>query len=220
VWTSPLRAKTGLEWATRPFTDGRLHVGPRFGIVAADMTDELLRKIQHVLDRRITNEKQVVYLMVELRKLMDREKYNDPVLRTFGNWIVHTSLSYPREGSTFLLDEFDHLMTDLFEHKRKSNQLNHISLTEFRVALHRCFQRFGLSGEFVKKRDDWKKFVQLYSSIVSECPIVFTASKNTLKYIKQVELTGVSRLGKQWRSVDWRLTLHGGKTINWGFILV
>jgi hypothetical protein len=188
--------------------------------VAADMTDELLRKIQRVLEQRITNEKQVVYLMVELRKLMDREKYNDPVLRTFSNWVVHTSLSYPKGGSTFLLNEFDHLMTDLFEHKKKSNQLNHISLTEFRVALHRCFQRFGLSGEFVENGGAWRRFVQLYSSIVSECPIVFTASKIKLKYIKQVELTGVSRLGTEWRSVDWRLTLRDGKTLNWGFILV
>lgn len=46
------------------------------------MKDELIRKIQDVLDRRITNEKQVVYLLVEIRKLMDRDKYKDPILRT------------------------------------------------------------------------------------------------------------------------------------------
>jgi hypothetical protein len=98
------------------------------------MTDELLRKIQHVLDRRITNEKQVV-------------------------------------------------------------------------------------GNFVKNGANWKTFIQLYCSIVSECPIVFTASKNKLKYIKQVELTGVSRFHKEWKSVDWRLTFHDGRTMNWGFVI-
>ena len=50
------------------------------------MKDEILRKIQYVLDRRITNEQQVVYLMVELRKLMDRDGYKDSVVRTFCNW--------------------------------------------------------------------------------------------------------------------------------------
>jgi hypothetical protein len=183
------------------------------------MTDELLRKIQHVLDRRITNEKQVVYLMVELRKLMDRENYRDPVLRTFSNWVVHTSLSYPKEGSTFLLNEFDHLMAEIFEHRKKSNQLEHVSLTEFRVALHRFFQQFGLVGNFVKNGADWKTFIQLYCSIVSECPIVFTASKNKLKYIKQLELTGASRFHKEWKSVDWLLTFHDGRTMNWGFVI-
>jgi hypothetical protein len=57
------------------------------------MTDELVRKIQHLLHRRIRNEMRVVYLLVELRKLMDREKYNDPILKTMSNWVVHTGRS-------------------------------------------------------------------------------------------------------------------------------
>ena|SRR5271165_6777034 len=92
------------------------------------MKDELIRKIQDVLDRRITNEKQVVYLLVEIRKLMDRDKYNDPVLRTFSNWVVHTSLESRREGSTFILTEFDQWFIDLYERKKKSPHLKHISL--------------------------------------------------------------------------------------------
>ena len=56
------------------------------------MRDELCLKIQRLLDRKIRNEMQVVYLLVELRKLMDREQYKDPILRTFSNWVVHTSL--------------------------------------------------------------------------------------------------------------------------------
>ena len=39
------------------------------------MKDELIRKVQDVLDLQITTEMQIVYLMVELRKLMDRERY-------------------------------------------------------------------------------------------------------------------------------------------------
>lgn len=183
------------------------------------MTDELLRKIQEVLKRRITNEKQVVYLMVELRKLMDREKYKDPVLRTFSNWVVHTDLTYPQEGSAFILKEFDHQMIELFDHKRNSQQLAHVSLTEFRLSLHRCFKHFGLTNQFIEDSKNWKKFVQLYSSIVAECPITFKASKDNLKYIKQVEIRGVSRFHKEWRSIDWRLTMRDGKTMNWGFLL-
>ncbi len=83
------------------------------------MKDELLRKIQVVLDRRITNEKQVVYLLVELRKLMDRDDYKDPILRTFSNWVVHTTLENQAEGSTFILSEFDHFMVELYEHHKE-----------------------------------------------------------------------------------------------------
>ena len=74
------------------------------------MKDELIRKIQRVLDRRITNEMQIVYLLVEVRKLMDQDGYKDPVLRTFSNWVVHTSLENRADGSTLILNEFDHFM--------------------------------------------------------------------------------------------------------------
>jgi hypothetical protein len=183
------------------------------------MKDELLRKIQQVLDRQITNEKQVVYLMVELRKLIDRGGYQDSVLRTFCNWVVHTSLSDKRGGSTFILGEFDHYFTELFERKKKSTHLEHISLGAFRTALARCFEHFGLSAKFVNNLADWNKFSKLYCSIVVACPITFKASKTDLKYIKQVELTGISPgiLVKEWPTVHWRITFIDGKTQDWGF---
>ncbi len=130
------------------------------------MKDELLRKIQVVLNRRITNEKQVVYLLVEVRKLMDRDDYKDPILRTFSNWVVHTTLENQAEGSTFILSEFDHFMVELYEHQRSSHHLQHISLSAFRGALIRCFEHIGLSANFVRDRAQWKKFGKLYCSIV------------------------------------------------------
>ena len=86
------------------------------------MQDELIRKIQHVLDRRITNETQVVYLLVVVRKLMDRDHHRDPILRTFCNWVVHTSLENrtDTDGCSLILKEFDHSVTELYERKKKS----------------------------------------------------------------------------------------------------
>jgi hypothetical protein len=201
--------------------DEGLQGTPRFAIVAGEMKDELLRKIQHVLERRITNEKQVVYLLVELRKLMDRDDYKDPVLRTFSNWVVHTSLENRAEGSTFILSQFDHFMGELIEHKRKSPHLQQISLGAFRKTLIRCFKHFNLSATFTNNLIEWKKFATMYCLVVSECPIVFTASKTKLKYIRQVELRSIARdlLFKEWPMVQWRLTFHDGTTENWSFLM-
>lgn len=183
------------------------------------MKDELIRKIQHVLDRRITNEKQVVYLLVEIRKLMDRDKYEDPILRTFSNWVVHTSLENKAEGSTFILTEFDHFAKELIERQQMSKQLRHISLGAFREALTRFWGHFGLAAKHLTTLAHWKKFNSLYCSIVSECPIVFSASRLQLKYIKQVELTRISDgiVVKEWPIVYWRLTFQDGTVQNWGF---
>jgi hypothetical protein len=183
------------------------------------MQDELIRKIQHVLDRPITSEMQVVYLLVELRKLMDRDGYQDPILRTFSNWIVHTSLENRADGSTSILSEFDNFIAEIYEHKKLLSHPEHISFGTFRQALGRCFKRFSVSAKFLHDLNQWKKFSRLYCLIVSECPIVFTASKTNLKYIKKVELQGIGRgvVVKKWPVVHWRLTFRDGTTQDWGF---
>lgn len=183
------------------------------------MRDELLRKIQQVLGRRITNEMQVVYLLVELRKLMDREAYKDAVLRMFCNWVVHTSLEKRTDGSTLILSEIDDYMAELHERQKLLPHPKHMSLGTFREALIRCFAAFGLTPQFFSNLAEWKKFFNLYASIVSECPIVFTASRRNLKYIKKAELRGLARgvILKEWPVLQWRLTFHDGSIHNWGF---
>lgn len=79
------------------------------------MKDEICSKIQRPLGRRIRQEMQVVYLLVEVRKLMERENYEDHVLRTFSNWVVHTSLENKAVGSTLILKQFDSLFAELYE---------------------------------------------------------------------------------------------------------
>jgi hypothetical protein len=183
------------------------------------MTDELLRKIQNMVGRRIVKEMQVVYLLVELRKLMDREDHKDPVLRMFCNWIVHTALDNRADGSTLILGEFDDFIASLREGQKRTSSPAHLSFGEFRLALIRLFDRFGLSAKFVTNSSDWKTFVKRYSAIVSECPIVFTASRRPLRHIKQIELRGVANgvVVKEWPILQWRLTFQDGTTMDWGF---
>jgi len=185
------------------------------------MKNELVLKIQRVLDSRITNEPKLVYLLVEVRKLMDRDGYQDPTLRMFCNWVVHTSLENRADGSTLILKEFDKWFADLKEHQKLSIDRKHISFGAFRESLMTCFEHFDLSATFTGGVVGWKKFFTLYSSIVSECPIVFTASRQTLKYIEKVELRGVARgiLVKEWPMLQWKITLRDGSEWNWGFNL-
>src|ERR1017187_5768440 len=173
------------------------------------MTDELLDKIQRLLHRQIRNEMQVVYLLVELRKLMDRDNYLDPLLRTFTNWVVHTGLETPREGSTLILTEFDEFIRDIFEEHKKMVSPEHLNLMTFYGALAKCFEHFKLTARFTSSGTDWKRFTKLYCAIVGDCPIVFKASKTQLKYVKQVELVKTNRglIVRGLPDVQWKLTL-------------
>ena len=123
--------------------------------------------------------------------------------------------------ATLILQKFDLLIIELYEQKKMTQEWEHMALGSFREALTNCFVHFELTAKFLGDLGELKIFFTLYCSIVSECPLVFTASKGKLKYIKMVELTGVKKglLVKEWPLINWKLTFHDGHTMNWGFHL-
>ena len=67
------------------------------------MEDQIVAKLRRELERPITTEPLVVYLLVEVRKLLDRKdrKLNCPTLRLCCDWAVHIRLS-GREARTIV----------------------------------------------------------------------------------------------------------------------
>jgi len=105
----------------------------------------------------ITQEKDLVYLLVEIRKLMDREKYTDEVIRSFSDWVVHIELT-----------------------RRLPMHFNFWSLQR---QLRTLLEHFKLPTELTDEDERWTRFMFLYASIVGDCPITFKASKMKLKYV-------------------------------------
>jgi hypothetical protein len=107
----------------------------------------------------------------------------------------------------------------LFLLKKLLPHPKHVSFRTFGEGLTRCFEHFGLSPKFLNSLAESKKLFGLYASIVSDCPIVFSASKRLLKYIKEAELRGVARgrIVKDCPVLKWRLTFHDRTTHNWSF---
>jgi hypothetical protein len=60
------------------------------------MTPDIVSKLSIELSQPITTERQVVYVLVQLRKLLDgrpeKAKPSYDSLRLYCNWVVHTSL--------------------------------------------------------------------------------------------------------------------------------
>jgi len=165
---------------------------------------------------------QVVYLLVEVRKLMDRTAYANPLLRMFCNWVVHTTLEKPGVGAALILADFDALMVEIFERQQMPAQSRNITFGTFREALIQLFKHFALHDNLTQDAKQWERFCKLYSSVVGECPIVFNASKAPLRYVKSVELRGVGPgpMVRGWPVLQWKITLQNGDTMNWGFPLM
>ena len=179
------------------------------------MKDELLSKIHLVLSRPITEEMHVVYLLVEIRKFMDRANYKDPVLRTFCNWVAHIDLADKAPGSTLILREFEDLITRSEEGRELPKPLQLVSSGGFRKALANLCAQFGLVTQLTTDSESWSLFTKLYSSVVSECPIVYTASKENLKFVKKIELHRLA----QGSAMAWRVTLKDDRVTNWLILL-
>jgi hypothetical protein len=69
------------------------------------MLPEIIDKLYAHLSRPISDEPDVVYLMVEIRKAMDRQnsasRYRG--LRLFSNWVAHILLEHKSNSAEHLL---------------------------------------------------------------------------------------------------------------------
>jgi len=190
---------------------------PLWVIIVFKMQDELLRKINDALSSAITTEMQVVYLLVEIRKLLDRDNYTQPTIRSFSNWVVHTSLEHKAEGTTQVLQEFDECVSlTIEENKGPGTFPQHYSLRNFRDGLQTFLAAYTLPTQLTDDDTTWQTFCRLYSDVVSDCPITLTASRVALNYIDKVELVTNMRLPDGYQQLpllDWKVTLKSGRVM-------
>jgi hypothetical protein len=156
--------------------------------------DVLIQKLEDTLHAGVTTEQAVVYLLVETRKLADRENYQEPVLRMFCNWVVHTDLANKGDGSTLLLTAVDKEIGHAVAKNKSISSLPIFRFETFRESLRQFLGHFGLPDELVRVEKKWRPFIMLYASIVSECPITFSASKVPLKHVERIEILKAPRV--------------------------
>jgi hypothetical protein len=191
------------------FPNSGLAIGSQSAIIPGEMRDELRRKITETLAEGIKTEKDLVYFLVEIRKLMERDqKYKDPVIESFSDWIVHTTLSRQKKGTTEILQEFDLIVT-LFKERTSSKRVpRHFNFDCLQTQLRKLLKHFDLPTELTDERNKWIRFLFLYASVVRDCPITLNASNMQLKYIKKLELQGY--LDEP--DVKWKVILNSGET--------
>ena len=176
------------------------------------MKDELVRKIWGTLAGNITSESQLVYFLVEVRKLMDRDGYEDPALRSFSNWVVHTELGKRGDGTTELLEEFDEAIRLSVEGNSGLVSRVHQGFDNFCERLRIFLDTYALPTELTDDFNLWFNFARLYAGVVSDCPIKFKASKTELKYIAEIELRCREEQDDDtFSSLEWKVTLKTGE---------
>ena len=193
------------------------------------MKPELIHKLAAALSRPIRTESTVVYITVEIRKLMERLESSKcyPVLRLFCNWAVHIELD-KGDALKDLLGAFE----EAIESVKSGNDIplafrRRLSLSTFRSEFQAFLNATKLPSKVVDDDDRWNEFLTLYSSVVSDCPLAYTKRDHPFSIISNLSLVGAIRDGRQSRlalhegwspvGLNWRIELTDGSVENLQF---
>jgi hypothetical protein len=179
------------------------------------MQSAIITKLKRELAEPITTERQVVYVLVEIRKLLEstglQAKYN--YLWFHASWAVHPNmdrgvaanlLKYFDEAYPLLKDkEIYELPPDL--HRAISDA---IDLHHFKRQLREFLVEHALSTAIAERQ--WTTFLRLYASVIEDCPLVVSSGKlkNLTHVVVNVEdapgkIPGLEHMEHQLCRVRW-----------------
>jgi len=152
------------------------------------MENQIIMKIRSEMDHVTKSECQVVYLLVEIRKLMDRDKkatepYNS--LRLYSDWAVHVGLAGPQAQDIVKKADafYPKLMDGTATAEEKADFKKIFLLNTFRSELDHFLQdhvqrSFSNAG--------WNSFLASFLHVIEDCPLICKADNATLANVDEV----------------------------------
>ena len=148
------------------------------------MKEEIIRKLTAQLNEGITTEVQVVYLLVGIRKLIERDDHGAdqgtqyPTLNFYCDWVLHSELD--RSGAKAILLEFDEAQplwkSEETLPRELENKINHICGMEyFAEELTRFLKNYDLPP-IAQNVDGWSRFFHLYAQVIQDIPLMVKPS--------------------------------------------
>jgi hypothetical protein len=182
------------------------------------MKPDIAGKLTAALRKPITSEQQVVYILVETRKLTELSgvKQDFSTLTFCCDWAVHASLdgAFARKVIKHV-DEYE----DIFQQKgvmpegyNFAQLFNITKHVDFRKQLIKFLNANGVECGQLTDDAQWARFIELYSRVIQDCPLKAKASAGGIKHVSEVSVTAlppdsgyrkaVGRLILQWRWKD------------------
>lgn len=151
------------------------------------MKEKIIEKLKKFLSERsqIKEECEVVYLLVELRKLLDKEREENSsndysMVRFYADWAVHTNKEYITPSMKKIMDNIEKSINPY----PKNGDISFLSMPELRKELTQLLRGYELSNKFCEDDNDWRVFVTTMTQVIADQPIVNpTPNISEFKYI-------------------------------------
>ncbi len=194
------------------------------------MREDIKTKLKKSLAKPIASEEQVVYIMVELRKLMEinDDGPNFPSLLFHCDWVAHPVMDRPPARRIVgLFDKHQEIIekTARAPGGKLAADMAYfaelgpiITLSNFRNQLGAYLRLQGLDASIPGgTKKDWANFLRYYARVIEDCPLKCAA--NGLQYTEEVTLRVLEiqpgpppynfQLAIEWR---WRSKTWGTET--------
>jgi hypothetical protein len=163
------------------------------------MTSEILKKLAREIRRGISTEVQVVYLLVGIRKIIERDALDLPALRFHCDWALHPAMDRNKQAQA-ILRHFDALHAHGREFRVPPGDLQRevlriATMEAFRAEFEQFSQMYGLPRLRTRLRtrtagSGWLSFMRRYLSVVSDIPLtVHGFGADAPKHISYVTMT-------------------------------
>jgi hypothetical protein len=189
------------------------------------MRDDIVRKLREQLAQEVGTECQVVYILCEARKLM--EKYGASpdllALKLYCHWALHIDLCGKDTVGPFL-ERIDQFMYDSFDPNghgvSPANQeaiRELVYLDSFRNQFRRFLEAYELPNDICSNDGRWGKFLAAYSKVIEDGSLIWKVPTVGLKMIRGMTFTRKSMPpGTDSRNaftIGWDILLRDGKTL-------
>lgn len=170
------------------------------------MEDEIIAKLKLALAEPIQKECQVVYIMAEIRKLLERlkDKNNFSVLNFYSNWSLHPEIEITSSIRP-LLERIEKTILSGKYNVRAVFEI--IDFEEFRKEIGIFLNKFNINNPFTEI-NYWRDFRKVFVSILIDCPL-----KPTYGNIKEFRF--IKSSGKD--DIDYRIEFRNHIPIKGSF---
>jgi len=138
------------------------------------MTKHIVSKLDCELHQEITTERQVVYILVQVRKLLesDQPTQDFEALKLHYNWALHPKLD--RAAAKTLLgklnDQYERLLNNSNPQASLKELGERLGLMPFQAEFRKFLRLYGIDGSYCDG-NWWFNFLYQYSRVIQDCPL-------------------------------------------------
>lgn len=141
-----------------------------------NVTKDIVRKISNELSKGIDSEAQVLYLLVQIRKLRQTNSRNPKTFVDFyRDWACHVKLTHSNAVKTFINRFEPFVDSNLTAHEIARSFISRFpfffKLEPLRSELRDFFEGKGITTELTDNSDKWYTFVKHLLGILRDCSI-------------------------------------------------